>query len=353
MSESMNQLISTFKDDFQCEHAIPVGSGTTGIALILNAVNAKNKKVIIPAMTCPNVAIAVYAAGAIPLVVDVSEADANISVDSILNAMDHDVAAILAVDGFGYPARMPEIKKIADEYKCCVIEDACQAYGGRTDNQFLGTRGTAGIISFGYAKPIDSGTGGGMVLTNDPLIAQRIRHKIGKKEYLIASRLQNKITLKLMLKGKTNWLRQLAGYGIYKFAFLKKTASRVSMQWARLKKDRQKLIDTIKCISDILNSMTGIELFEYESNGWLPWRYSFMVPDAHRRSYLIQKFQALHIPFSHLYQPLTRHFQGMSIHGELDNAEFISRHIVNLKYTMNLNNVSRLLEKLQSLKRAV
>ena len=353
MSESMNQLISTFKDDFQCEHAIPVGSGTTGIALILNAINARDKKVIIPAMTCPNVAIAVYAAGAIPLVVDVSCSDANISMDAIQKAMGHDVAAIIAVNSFGYPARIPEIQKIAEKYQCCVIEDACQAYGGITNKTSLGNRRAVGIISFGYAKPIDSGTGGGMIITNDPLIAERIGQEIKNKEYQIASWLKNKITLHLMLKGKNSLLRQLAGYGIYKFGFPKKSVSRVDRQWARLKQDRQKLIDTIKCISDILNSMTGIELFEYESNGWLSWRYSFKVPDAQDKMNLIQKFRALNIPFSHLYQPLPQQIQGIQSHGGLKNTDLISRQIVNLKYSMDLNTVKSLLDKLQCLKRTI
>ncbi len=99
--------------------------------------------------------------------------------------------------------------------------------------------------------------------------------------------------------------------------------------------------------------MTGIELFEYESNGWLSWRYSFKVPDAQDKMNLIQKFRALNIPFSHLYQPLPQQIQGIQSHGGLKNTDLISRQIVNLKYSMDLNTVKSLLDKLQCLKRTI
>lgn len=84
------------------------------------------------------------------------------------------VKAILPVHVFGLPAEMDEILNIAKEYDLDVLEDACEAIGAEHRGRFAGTMGRAGVFGFYPNKQITTGEGG-MIVTNDPAIAERCR----------------------------------------------------------------------------------------------------------------------------------------------------------------------------------
>jgi dTDP-4-amino-4,6-dideoxygalactose transaminase len=74
----------------------------------------------------------------------------------------------------GYPCRMNEIMAIADYHKIAVIEDAAHAPGGMLDERALGSWGKIGVFSFFSNKNLSTGEGG-MVVTDDDALAERIR----------------------------------------------------------------------------------------------------------------------------------------------------------------------------------
>ena len=86
----------------------------------------------------------------------------------------HRTKAILVVHTFGCPAEIPAILEIARRHHLCVIEDACEAIGAEFDGRKVGAWGDAGVFAFYPNKQITTGEGG-MVVTQDPRIASKIR----------------------------------------------------------------------------------------------------------------------------------------------------------------------------------
>ena len=80
--------------------------------------------------------------------------------------------AILVVHMFGNPARLDELKAIADEYNLLLIEDCAQAFGATYHGKAVGSIGHAGTYSFNIFKTITAGDGG-MVATDDEAAYRR------------------------------------------------------------------------------------------------------------------------------------------------------------------------------------
>src|SRR5262249_5300267 len=81
--------------------------------------------------------------------------------------------AILPVHLYGNPCEMPRLLALAEHHRLVVIEDACQAHGATLDGKPVGGFGT-GCFSFYSTKNMTMGEGG-IVTTNDPEIALRLR----------------------------------------------------------------------------------------------------------------------------------------------------------------------------------
>lgn len=89
------------------------------------------------------------------------------------------VSAVIVVHVFGNLADMERIMAVADEYHLKVIEDATEALGsyylgGVYKGRFAGTIGDMGVFSFNGNKIITTG-GGGMIVSQDPALAERSR----------------------------------------------------------------------------------------------------------------------------------------------------------------------------------
>ena len=82
--------------------------------------------------------------------------------------------AILPVHVFGLPADMDDIGEIAAEYGLAILEDACEAIGAEFQGKRVGTFGNAAVFAFYPNKQMTTGEGG-MVVTDDPVIAERCR----------------------------------------------------------------------------------------------------------------------------------------------------------------------------------
>jgi dTDP-4-amino-4,6-dideoxygalactose transaminase len=85
------------------------------------------------------------------------------------------VKAILPVHLFGQCSDLDPIAEIADRYSLPVVEDACQALGAVYKGRYAGTVGKAGCFSFFPSKNLGGAGDGGMILTSDAQLADRIR----------------------------------------------------------------------------------------------------------------------------------------------------------------------------------
>ena len=85
------------------------------------------------------------------------------------------IAAVMPMHTFGHPAHIAEIIDICNGYGLQVLEDAAESLGSYCDGKHTGTFGRAAILSFNGNKPVTTG-GGGMLISNDDLVAERARH---------------------------------------------------------------------------------------------------------------------------------------------------------------------------------
>ena len=156
----------------QDKKVVALHSGTSAIhlALLLAGVT-KGDTVLCQSFTFAAAANPIIYLGATPVFID-SEWDTWNMDPAILEQAIKDtlkngkkVAAILAVDSFGMPAKLTEIKLIAHKYGIPLIEDAADALGSKLEGKCCGTFGDFGIYSFNGNKIITT-SGGGALVTN-------------------------------------------------------------------------------------------------------------------------------------------------------------------------------------------
>ncbi|HEY3757943.1 MAG TPA: DegT/DnrJ/EryC1/StrS family aminotransferase [Opitutaceae bacterium] len=157
-------------------HAIGTSDGLDALTLSLRAVGVgPGDEVIVPANTFIATALAVTQAGAAVRLVDCDPGTWEIDVSQIEAAITPRTKAIVPVHLYGMSADMNPIISIANEFGLGVVEDAGQAHGTRYEGIGCGSLGDVSAFSFSPAKNLGACGDGGMVVTNDPAIADQAR----------------------------------------------------------------------------------------------------------------------------------------------------------------------------------
>ena len=163
-----------FAEVCQVRHAVAVASGTAALHLALLAHGiGPGDEVITTAFSFIATANAILLAGATPVFVDIEPDTYNIDPDLVEAAITPRTKVILPVHLFGNPCDMKRLESLAATRHLALIEDACQAHAAAIVGKPVGGFGT-GCFSFYATKNITTGEGG-MVTTNDPAIAERVR----------------------------------------------------------------------------------------------------------------------------------------------------------------------------------
>ncbi|MBI5952685.1 MAG: DegT/DnrJ/EryC1/StrS family aminotransferase [Chloroflexi bacterium] len=170
------------------KHAIGLASGTDALVIALRALNiSAGDEVIVPAYTFFATAGTVMSVGAKPVFVDVDPQSYQIDVNKIREAITSKTKAIIPVHLYGHPAEMNPILEIAREHGLKVIEDNAQGFGAEYLGRKTGSFGDVGCLSFFPTKNLGAFGDAGMVVTNDPALAERMRmlraHGWKKKYY--------------------------------------------------------------------------------------------------------------------------------------------------------------------------
>lgn len=163
-----------YADYLGSRHVALTCSGTYALTAAVIALGiGPGDEVLVPAHTYMATAMAVLAAGAIPVIVDVDE---TITIDpqAIEDAIGPRTKAVIPVHMWGAACNMDAIMEIAARHDLLVLEDTCQGIGGGYEGRKLGTIGHAGAFSFNYYKNMTAGEGGA-VCTDDTRIAERAR----------------------------------------------------------------------------------------------------------------------------------------------------------------------------------
>ncbi len=157
-------------------HAIGVDSGFSALELLLRAHGiGKGDEVITVANTFFATAMAIRAAGATPVLVDIDPATHLIEPSAVEGAISARTRAIMPVHLYGRVADMVSLRRIADRYGLVLIEDAAQAHGAGPTDARAGALGDGAAFSFYPSKNLGALGDGGMVTVSDPDVADRIR----------------------------------------------------------------------------------------------------------------------------------------------------------------------------------
>jgi dTDP-3-amino-3,4,6-trideoxy-alpha-D-glucose transaminase len=197
-------------------HGVAVSSGLDALRLSLQALGiSEGDEVIIPVNTFIASALAVSAVGAKPILVDCDPNTYNINPELIEPALTGRTRAIMPVHLTGQAADMNAVLDVAKRRQLYVIEDAAQAHGTFYNGRACGSLGTAGGFSFYPGKNLGAYGDGGMVTTNNPELAaklRRLRHygqetKYHHHEKGLNARLDTlqAAVLNIKLKNLRNW----------------------------------------------------------------------------------------------------------------------------------------------------
>ncbi|HEY6398586.1 MAG TPA: DegT/DnrJ/EryC1/StrS family aminotransferase [Solirubrobacteraceae bacterium] len=149
-------------------HVVGVANGTDAITIALRAMGIRpGDEVVVPSFTFYATAEAVVSAGARPVFCDVDGATRNVTADTIRAVLSSRTRAIVAVDLFGCPAPLPEVRELGPP----VLEDAAQAAGARLDGRRAGSLADAATFSFYPSKNLGCLGDGGAIATNSDEVA--------------------------------------------------------------------------------------------------------------------------------------------------------------------------------------
>lgn len=157
-------------------HGVGVNSGTDALLLALKALDiGRGDEVITVSHTAIATVSAVLAVGATPVLVDIDPEFYCLDPGSLATAITPRTKAIIAVHLYGQSADMDAILAVAESHGLAVIEDCAQATGGLYKGKHIGSLGDVGCFSFYPTKNLGAIGDGGMVVTDDAFIAERVR----------------------------------------------------------------------------------------------------------------------------------------------------------------------------------
>jgi len=147
-------------------YAAAVSSGTTGLHLLCVAAGIRpGDEVITSPYSFAASANCFLYEGGTPVFADIDGRTLNLDPAAVEAVVTERTKAIVAVDIYGYPCELDELRGIADRHGLALIDDSCEALGAEYRGAPLGSHGTSGVFAFYPNKQLTTGEGG-MVVTH-------------------------------------------------------------------------------------------------------------------------------------------------------------------------------------------
>lgn len=161
-------------------HAIAVNNASDALVLLLRAAGiGPGDEVVVPCFTFFSTASSVAHTGARPVFVDIDPRTYSMVPDAVAAAVTDRTKAIMPVHLFNQLADMPALRAVADRSGVDILEDSAEAIGMFHDGVHAGLLGRGGVLSFFPTKTLGALGDAGMIITDDPLLADRcaiLRH---------------------------------------------------------------------------------------------------------------------------------------------------------------------------------
>jgi perosamine synthetase len=156
-------------------HAVALSSGTAGLHLLARIAGVgPGAEVITSTFSFVASANCFVVEGATPVFADIDARTLNLDPDAVEAAVTERTKAIVAVDIFGYPCELDELRAIADRHGLVLIDDSCEALGAEYKGRPLGSHGPSSVFAFYPNKQVAAGEGG-VVTTHSEDEAKMLR----------------------------------------------------------------------------------------------------------------------------------------------------------------------------------
>lgn len=176
LGQSLSEFETAFASACGVDNGVGVASGTDAIALGLQAcgIGAGNE-VLVPANTFIATVLGVIQAGATPVLVDCDPHTALIDLNAAEAAITPKTKAIVPVHLYGQMVSPTQLLDFANTYNLLIFEDAAQAHLAQREGYVAGSVGVAAAFSFYPSKNLGALGNGGMLVTRDRDVAQKVR----------------------------------------------------------------------------------------------------------------------------------------------------------------------------------
>ena len=175
MGKELENFETRFAAYLGVKYCIGLNSGLDALTLAVRALNiGPGDEVIVPANTYIASILGVTENGATPVFVEPDQYH-GLDASKIEAAITPRTKAVLPVHLYGQSCDMESICAIAEKHGLYVIEDCAQSHGATQNGQRTGTFGTIGCFSFYPTKPLGALGDSGAVVTDDPVLADRLR----------------------------------------------------------------------------------------------------------------------------------------------------------------------------------
>ena len=176
LGDEVLNLESEVANYCDAREAIGCASGTDALLLALMALDiGKGDEVITTPYSFFATAGSIVRAGATPVFVDIDPQTMNLDPEAVAAAVTPQTKAILPVHLFGQCADMDGLWRVATHNNLSIIEDACQAIGAEYQGRRAGVLGRVACFSFFPTKNLGGAGDGGMLTTDEPELAKRLR----------------------------------------------------------------------------------------------------------------------------------------------------------------------------------
>ncbi|WP_222936293.1 DegT/DnrJ/EryC1/StrS family aminotransferase [Pseudomonas proteolytica] len=173
--EFVYRFEAAFSEVFGLQNIVATSSGTAALhlAMLLSEIEPGDE-VITTSMTAEPTNTTILQMGATPIFADVDSLTGNLDPASVESLITNKTKAICVVHYAGYPARLNDLRAIADRHGLSLIEDCAHALGAQYDQKPIGTIGDYAIYSFQAIKHMTT-VDGGALLVKDPAKIEEAR----------------------------------------------------------------------------------------------------------------------------------------------------------------------------------
>jgi perosamine synthetase len=261
ISGSFGESIPRFEEAFahycDCKFGVAVSSGTAALHLAVAALELKpGEEILVSASTNIATALAAYHNNVVPIPVDSEPRTWNVDVDLIESLITPKTRAIIPVHLFGHAVDMERVCAIARKHNLIVIEDCAESHGATFGDRKTGSFGDMGCFSF-YANKIITTGEGGMIVTNNATLAEKVR------------------LLRNLAFTTPRFRHELAGYN---FRMTGYQAAMGLVQCKKIEKIIAEKIRVAKTYNRFLSKVRGLQLPAAPKNGrHVYWMYGVVV----------------------------------------------------------------------------